>query len=59
MSTDPDKGVVDPNLRLHGTANVYVCSGAVFPDLKLFESHPHTLLALAIRLADHLASDLG
>ena len=46
-------GVVDPNLRLFGTENTYVCSSAVFPTSG--NSNPtHTIIALALRLADHL-----
>ena len=54
MAADAAAGVVDPNLRLHGTRNCYVCSGAVFPTSG-FSNPTHTLLALAVRLADHLA----
>ena len=53
MAVSPDEGVVDPNLRLHGTSNVYVCSSAVFPTSS-FSNPTHTLLALAARLAAHL-----
>ena len=58
MNVDPEMGVVDPNLLLHGTENVYVCSGAVFPTSS-FSNPTHTVLALAIRLAGHLTNDLG
>lgn len=54
MDHDPTKGVVDPNLLLHGTDNVYVCSAAVFPTSS-FSNPTHTLLALAARLAKHLS----
>lgn len=47
-------GVVSPDLLLHGTRNVYVCSGAVFPTSG-FSNPTHTVLALAVRLADRLA----
>ena len=54
MHASPRQGCVDEQLRLHGTRNAYVCSSAVFPTSG--NSNPtHTLLALAIRLADHLA----
>ncbi|HEY0264923.1 MAG TPA: GMC family oxidoreductase [Granulicella sp.] len=46
-------GVVDSDLRLSGTRNVFVCSGAVFPTSG-FSNPTHTLLALTVRLADHL-----
>ncbi len=55
MHVSSQAGVVDPNLRLHGTANTYVCSGAVFPTSG-FSNPTHTVLALAVRLAGHLAS---
>jgi choline dehydrogenase-like flavoprotein len=54
MSASPSDGVVTPDLLLHGTRNVYVCSGAVFPTSG-FSNPTHTVLALAIRLADLLA----
>jgi choline dehydrogenase-like flavoprotein len=53
MDGSAEKGVVDPQLLLHGTRNVYVCSSAVFPTSG-FSNPTHTLLALAIRLAQHL-----
>lgn len=55
MSEDSTEGVVDSNLRLHGVENAYVCSAAVFPSAG-FSNPTHTLLALAIRLADHLTT---
>jgi choline dehydrogenase-like flavoprotein len=54
MSTSDATGVVDPNLRLNGLANAYICSSAVFPSSG-FSNPTHTLLALAIRLCDHLS----
>jgi choline dehydrogenase-like flavoprotein len=47
------EGVVDPDLRLFGTRNAYVCSTSVFPTSG-FANPTHTLLALAVRLAWHL-----
>jgi len=32
MSTAPEQGVVDQNLRIHGVDNVFVCSNAVIPN---------------------------
>jgi choline dehydrogenase-like flavoprotein len=55
MANSPDRGVVNPDLLLNGTRNVYICSGAVFPTSG-FSNPTHTVLALAIRLADHLSS---
>ncbi|HEV2709665.1 MAG TPA: GMC family oxidoreductase [Edaphobacter sp.] len=54
MAASPADGVVDPNLRLHGTNNAYICSSAVFPTSG-FSNPTHTLLALAVRLSQHLS----
>jgi choline dehydrogenase-like flavoprotein len=53
MASSPLEGVVDPDLRLFGTRNAYVCSTSVFPTSG-FANPTHTLLALAVRLAWHL-----
>ena len=53
MCASPNDGVVTPDLLLHGTRNVHVCSGAVFPTSG-FSNPTHTVLALAMRLADRL-----
>ncbi len=53
MSTLPSSGVVDANCRIHETRNLYVSSAACFPT----SGHANptlTIVALAIRLADHL-----
>jgi choline dehydrogenase-like flavoprotein len=53
MSETPSQGVVDPNCRIHGLANLFVASGSVFPT----SSHANptlTIVALTVRLADHL-----
>ena len=55
MHPSPGSGVVDTDLKLHGTCNTYICSGAVFPTSG-FSNPTHTLLALAVRLAGHLAA---
>jgi choline dehydrogenase-like flavoprotein len=53
MAVAASQGLVDLDLKLHGTRNAYVCSSAVFPTSG-FSNPTHTLLALAVRLADHL-----
>lgn len=58
MAASPRAGVVDVDLRLHGTRNAYVCSSAVFPTSG-FSNPTHTLLALAVRLAGHLYEQGG
>jgi len=53
MSTSDATGVVDTDLRLYGLTNTYICSSAVFP-CSGFSNPTHTVLALALRLSDHL-----
>jgi choline dehydrogenase-like flavoprotein len=55
MGDSAQSGVVDENLRLFGTHNGYVCSSSVFPT-SAFSNPTHTIIALAVRLADHLAA---
>ncbi len=53
MSSSDADGVVDPNLQVHGTDNLYVCSNAVFPSIGA--ANPTlTVSALAVRLAEHI-----
>ncbi|HWF11059.1 MAG TPA: GMC family oxidoreductase [Bryobacteraceae bacterium] len=54
MANSCDGGVVNPDLRLFGVRNGYVCSSSVFPTGG-FSNPTHTLIALAVRLAAHLA----
>ena len=54
MAANPAEGVVSPELLLHGTRNCFVCSAAVFP-ASGFSNPTHTVVALAMRLAEHLA----
>ena len=55
MSVDERDGVVDPACRVHGVDNLFVASAAVFPSSG--QANPTlTLIALALRLADHLAN---
>jgi choline dehydrogenase-like flavoprotein len=53
MSPSQSSGIVDASLKLHGVANGYICSTSVFPSSG-FSNPTHTLLALAMRLSDHL-----
>ncbi len=53
MHETPQLGVVDANCRVHGIANLYVGSSAVFPTGSC--SNPTlTILALCMRIADQL-----
>jgi choline dehydrogenase-like flavoprotein len=53
MHIDPKLGVVNPDCRLHSVANLYVAGSSVFPTGG-FANPTLTIVALAIRLADHL-----
>jgi len=53
MSADPRFGVVDGNCRVHGMINLFIAGASVFPTSSAFNP-TMTLVALALRLADHL-----
>ncbi len=53
MHDDPSQGVVDANCRVHGIANLFVAGSSVFPTYS-FENPTLTIIAMALRLADHL-----
>lgn len=58
MHRDPKRGVVDANSRVHGVQNLYIAGSSVFPTAG--RANPtFTLVALALRLADHLKSELA
>ena len=56
MGTDPQRSVVDRNLRVHGVENLFVASSSVFPTSGQANS---TLLAVAfaMRLTDYLRAN--
>ena len=57
MGSDPRRSVVNADCRTHDVPNLYVVDGSVFPSAS--EKNPtHTIMALAARLADHLATRL-
>ena len=53
MHTDPRHGVVDANCQVHGVGNLFIAGASVFPTGGSVSPMP-TLLALALRLADHV-----
>lgn len=58
MHRDPKLGVVDPDCRVHGIENLYVAGSSVFPTAGA--ANPTlTLVALALRLADHLKEGMA
>ena len=55
IANSPAEGVVDSNLKLWGTNNVFICSSSVFPTSG--QANPTFLLgAFAIRLAEYLTN---
>jgi choline dehydrogenase-like flavoprotein len=55
---DPRLGVTDPDGRVHGTDNLYAAGVSLFPACGV--ANPTlTIVALAIRLADHVRMVLG
>ena len=58
MHDDARQGVVDADCRVHGVANLFIASSAVFPTGG-FANPTLTIVALGIRLADHLRGKLG
>lgn len=58
MALSPKSGVVDQNLRVHGTNNLYVAGGSTFPSGG--RANPTlTVVALSVRLADYLKTSGG
>lgn len=58
MSADPRAGVVDATSRVHGMANLWIAGSSVFPTTGT--ANPTlTIVALALRLADHLKEKLA
>jgi choline dehydrogenase-like flavoprotein len=55
MADDPDEGVVDRDCRVHGTSNLFVAGGGVFPTGGAMQPSL-TIAALALRMADHLCA---
>lgn len=54
MSLAPRDGVVDPDLAVHGVRDLWVVGSSVFP-VAGYANPTLTIVALALRLADHLA----
>ena len=53
MSETAADGVVDRNCRVHGTENLFIAGSSVFSTAG-FANPTFTIVALALRLADHL-----
>jgi choline dehydrogenase-like flavoprotein len=53
MHRNPKRGVTDENCRVHSVENLYVSGSSVFPTAG-YANPTLTIIALALRLADHL-----
>ena len=53
MGETPKEGVTDKDMKVFGTANLYVCSNAAFPSCTAVNP-TLTLTAMSMRLGDHL-----
>ncbi len=58
MHQNPRNGVVDADCRVHGVPNLFISGSSVFPTGG-FANPTLTVVALALRLANHLRSELG
>ncbi len=58
MTADPKTGVVDKNCRVHDVHNLFIAGSSVFPTGGI--ANPTlTIVALALRLADHIKELMG
>ena len=58
MSDRPTEGVVDRHCQVHGVSNLYVAGSSVFPTGGM-ANPTFTIVALALRMAEHIARRLG
>lgn len=58
MHNDPEQGVVNADSRVHGIDNLFVAGSSVFPSGG-YANPTLTIVALAIRLADHIHAQLA
>jgi choline dehydrogenase-like flavoprotein len=58
ISENPRQGVVDVNCKVHGVHNLFIAGSSVFPTCG-YANPTWTIVALAIRLADHLKTISG
>jgi choline dehydrogenase-like flavoprotein len=58
MGTDARTSVVDRNCQVHSVSNLFIAGSAVFPTSS--QANPTlTIIALSLRLAEHLSRTLG
>lgn len=58
MAADPEGGVANADARVHGFENLHIAGSSLFPTFG-YANPTLTLVALAVRLADHLAGGDG
>jgi choline dehydrogenase-like flavoprotein len=58
MHDDPTMGVVNRDCRVHSVSNLYIAGGATFPTGG-YANCTLTIVALALRLADHLTAKIS
>ncbi len=58
MAADIGFGVVDDNCKMHNVGNLYIAGGSVMPTAG-WANPTLTIIALAVRLADHLKTKFG
>lgn len=58
MHSNPSKGVVDPDAKVHGIENFYIAGSSIFPTGG-FANPTLTILALTLKLSDHLKEKLS
>ena len=58
MHRDPRQGVVDPDGRVHGFGNLFIAGSSAFPTGG-WVPPTLTIVALALRLADHVKTRMG
>jgi choline dehydrogenase-like flavoprotein len=57
MHADAKQGVVDAHCRVHDLSNLYIAGSSVFPTGG-YANPTMTIIALSIRLADHLSQEI-
>ena len=57
MSAQPADGIVNPDMKVHTVDNLYIAGSGVYPTGG-YTNPTLTIVALALRLADHLKANV-